>query len=173
MATHSLVRDRVLRPPTAEQAGFTPIPHDRAQETQVGRGKRTAVNRNYPARGAEQAGSRVRIAIVGVVYDADLEFSVCGNWKPNSNQTFAQQQAVCLQLVLQRRDVGVGTISSIDEAEYWIVTGTCVKSVLHTLCADRPGCLRLVAGEASAPIGSKILKKMHCWMSACLRLVDT
>jgi len=36
-----------------EQAGFTPIPHDGAQETQIGRRQRAAVNRDDPARGAE------------------------------------------------------------------------------------------------------------------------
>src|SRR5207253_886142 len=151
----------------AEQTGFTPIPHDRAQEPQVGRGKRAPVNRDDPARWAELAGSRVCIAIIGGAHEGDVQFSSCGKWKPNSKQSLAQQQAVGLQLVLQRRDVRGGTINSIDEAEYWIVAGTRVKSVLHTLGADRPGGLRLMAGEACAPIGSKVLKKC---IAGCLRV---
>ena len=64
-----------------------------------------------------------------------------------------------MQPVRQGRDIGSGTIGAIDQAEYRIGAGARVKSVLHALCADRPAGLRLVTGEARAPIGSKILKK--------------
>jgi hypothetical protein len=88
-----------------------------------------------------------------------LKFRVGGNGKSNSNQTFAQQLAVGLQLVLQGRDVGGGTSRAVDQAEYRIGSGTRIESVLHASGADRPAGLRLVAREARAPIGSKILKK--------------
>src|SRR6516162_10041958 len=90
-----------------------------------------------------------------------------GNRKTNSDQTFAQQEAVGLRV----RGVVGGTRSTVDQAKYWIGAGARLKSVLHALGTDRPAGLRLVAREAGALIRSKILKKRIGCRRAPVRLI--
>ena len=60
----------------AEEAWLASVPHNRAQEAEIGSWQRAAVNRYYARRLARQTCDRVRIAGVRIVHTNDLELQI-------------------------------------------------------------------------------------------------
>ena len=52
----------------ARKARLSPVGHDRAQESQIGRRQGASIRRYRPGRWADQAGRRVCGAVVGVIH---------------------------------------------------------------------------------------------------------
>ena len=147
------------------------VPHDRGQKSQIRRGQRPAINRHDACsriRGAEagKAGGGIGVASVGVGHGNDS--ILCGhggprngrrNRQPDPNQSFVQQQAVCLPLRIDARNIGVRARGAIDQTKDRVVPIAGIETSLHTCGTHGPAGLRLMAGKASPAVGAEICEE--------------
>ena len=143
----------------AGQTGFAAIPHDRAQESEIGGWQRAPVGGDDTRRRAGKAGDGIGIAVVGIIHGRDGELRVRRNRQADSDQTLVDQQFVGFLFGGECRDIVARTRGAVDQPEDRVGTAACRKAGGNVGCADGPAILRLVAAEAGSAIGSEILEE--------------
>src|SRR5260370_7386932 len=102
---------------------------------------------------------RIGVATVGVV-DGNNSI-LCGgrNREEDSDQSLLEQQAICLALRGDARNVVAWTCCSIDQTKDRIGALAILKPVLHALGADCPAVLWLKAAKTSAAVSPEICEE--------------
>ena len=128
---------------------FAAIPHDRAEEGQIGGGQRTTVFGD---------GARAGAAI-GIVIVEHGEFGGGRNRHFHSDESFGQQQIVRLAAGVFRGNVLHGATGAVIGAEDGIGAMGQVETHLNVRRDHRPGVAGLVAGDAAAAVGAQVLEE--------------
>ena len=135
-----------LRP----EVGLAAVPHDQAEESQIRRRQRPAVDRQH-------LWCRARVGIVDV---DDLEFGVSRNRTRQADQPFREKEAVGGAPRVLRRHIHVGAIRPVDGAEQGVADAAVDVEVLLDVRRRRAPCVfRFVTVDAGTTVRSQGLKK--------------
>ena len=128
---------------------FAPIPHECAQEPEVGRRQRPAEQRQV---------GRAGVA-VGIIDRVEHEFGIGRNADADANQCLRKHHAVCRAPGFERRYIGVGRVRAVVGVEDGIGASRDVEACLDVAGSYRPPRRRLVAAHAGPPIGPQALEE--------------
>jgi hypothetical protein len=145
----------------AGQTGLPAIPHDRAQEAEIGGRQRAPIRGDDACCRTGEPRDGVGIAVVGIIYGRDGELCSRRDRQADPDQTPVNQQLVSQLLGGEGRNVVARARGAVDYAKDRVGACARCKARGNVRCADGPAILRLVAAEAGSSIGSEILEERH------------
>jgi len=143
----------------AREAHLAAVPHDRAEEAEIGGRQWAPVDRHEAGRLAGEAGHRVRGATVWVTDRRHLEFERIGHGQADADQALADQQRVGLPFGGERRHIRARTGGAVHQAEDRIPAAALRKARRDAGRTHGPARLRLMAAETGSPIAAEILEE--------------
>jgi hypothetical protein len=139
----------------AFEGRLAPVPHDRGEKVEIGRGKRPPVHRHDPGCRARQPGGWLGRAIIGIVNagHCELQDRRVRKRQADPDETLACQKLIGFGLGGERRHIVGGTGRAVDQPENWISAAALFEPGLYTGRADGPAGLRLMSAFNAVVVG--------------------